>query len=227
MPDRAVTLAAVAYDRSNLHANEQIVVDEHPHWIMLMWSVVWVVLAIAFGIFLLVQGWTGWFGTGTKWVAILALVVSLLYLAQRLIKWYSTNFVITTDRCIYREGIISKRGIEIPLERINTVFFHQHLFERLVRAGDLMIESAGTGGEQRFEDIRNPVMVQNLLYQTMEDNENRKFDRIRTPAEGPGAGGSVADEIAKLAALRDQGHLTDAEFAAQKAQLLARQPPSG
>ncbi len=58
MSDRAVTLAAVAYDRSNLHANEQIVVDEHPHWIMLMWSVVWVVLAIAFGIFLLVQGWT-------------------------------------------------------------------------------------------------------------------------------------------------------------------------
>ena len=46
------------------------------------------------------------------------------------------------------------------------------------------------------------------------------------PADAPGAGGSVADEIAKLAALRDQGHLTDAEFDAQKAQLLARQPPS-
>ena len=217
---------AVAYDRSNLHANERIVVDEHPHWIMLMWSVVWVVVSIAFGIFLLVQDWTGWFGTATKWLAILAIALSLLYLFQRLIKWYSTNFVITTDRCIYREGIISKRGIEIPLERINTVFFHQHLFERMVRAGDLMIESAGTGGEQRFEDIRNPVMVQNLLYQTMEDNENRKFDRVRMPAEG--TGGSVADELTKLAALRDQGHLSDAEFEAQKAQVLARQqhPPT-
>ena len=213
----------MAYDRSNLHANEHVVVDEHPHWIMLMWSVVWVVLSIALGIYLLTQGWEGWFGTGTKWLAILAIVVSVLYLCQRLIKWYSTNFVITTDRCIYREGIISKRGIEIPLERINTVFFHQHLFERMVRAGDLMIESAGTGGEQRFEDIRNPVKVQNLLYQTMEDNENRKFDRIRTPAEG--IGGSVADELTKLAALRDQGHLNDAEFEAQNAQLLARQQP--
>ena len=214
----------MAYDRSNLHANERIVVDEHPHWIMLMWSVIWVIAAVAFGIFLLVQGWEGWFGTGTKWLAVAAIVVSLLYLCQRLIKWWSTNFVITTDRCIYREGIISKRGIEIPLERINTVFFHQHLFERLVRAGDLMIESAGHGGEQRFEDIRNPVAVQNLLYQTMEDNENRKFDRVRMPAEGTG-GGSVADELTKLAALRDQGHLSDAEFEAQKAQVLARQQP--
>ncbi len=216
----------MAYDRSNLHANEQIVVDEHPHWIMLVWSIVWVGVAIVVGIFLLVRKWTGWFGTATKWLAIAAIVFSLIYLCQRLIKWYSTNFVITTDRCIYREGIISKRGIEIPLERINTVFFHQHLFERLVRAGDLMIESAGHSGEQRFEDIRNPVMVQNLLYQTMEDNENRKFDRIRTGPDGSSfvTGGSVADELTKLAALRDQGHLNQAEFEAQKAQLLGSSP---
>jgi uncharacterized membrane protein YdbT with pleckstrin-like domain len=213
---------AVAYDRSNLHANEQIVVDEHPHWIMLIASLFWVFLGVLFGIFLLVRGWTGWFGTSTKWLAIAAIVLGLLYLCQRLIKWYSTNFVITTDRCIYREGIISKRGIEIPLERINTVFFHQHLFERLVRAGDLVIESAGHSGEQRFEDIRNPVMVQNLLYQTMEDNENRKFDRIRTGPDGStlASGGSVADELTKLATLRDQGHLNQAEFETQKAQLL-------
>ncbi len=132
-------------------------------------------------------------------MAILAPGRHLLYLAQRLIKWYSTNFVITTDRCIYREGIISKRGIEIRSNGSTRCSSTSTCSSGLVRAGDLMIESAGHGGEQRFEDIRNPVMVQNLLYQTMEDNKNRKFDRIRTPA-GPGAGGSVADEIAKLAA---------------------------
>ena len=60
---------AVAYDRSNLHANEQIVVDEHPHWIMLIASLFWVFLGVLFGIFLLVRGWTGWFGTSTKWLA--------------------------------------------------------------------------------------------------------------------------------------------------------------
>jgi hypothetical protein len=38
---------------------------------------------------------------------------------------------------------------------------------------------------------------------------------------------SVADEIAKLAQLHDQGHLSDAEFAAQKSRLLgeAGNPP--
>jgi membrane protein YdbS with pleckstrin-like domain len=216
-----VTLAAVPYDRANLHRNEEIILDTHPHWIMLVGSVVSVAVSTAIGIFLLQLGWDGFLGTATKWIGVLFIVCSLAYMAHRFVKWYSTNFVLTTDRCIYREGIISKRGIEIPLERINTVFFHQHLFERMVRAGDLTIESAGELGMQRFEDIRDPVAVQNLLYQTMEDNENRKFDRIRQPGPGPV---SVADEITKLAALRDQGHLTAAEFEAQKASLLARPP---
>ena len=35
------------------------------------------------------------------------------------------------------------------------------------------------------------------------------------------SGGSVADELAKLAQLRDSGVLTEEEFAAQKARLLA------
>ena len=212
------------YDRANLHPNEDIVVDEHPHWIMLVWSVVFVVVSTGFGIFLLRISPDNAFGTVLNWFAALIILLSLAYMAHRFIKWYSTNFVLTTDRCIYREGIISKRGIEIPLERINTIFFHQHLFERLVRAGDLTIESAGEAGVQRFEDIRDPVAVQNLLYQTMEDNENRKFDRAR----GPQVQLSVADELTKLAALRDQGHLTDAEFEAQKASLLGgrEQPPS-
>lgn len=210
------------YDRTNLHRNEEIVVDEHPHWIMLVSSVVSVVLAVSFGIFVLTKNWNGFIGRATNVLAVGLIVVSLAYMAHRFIKWYSTNFVLTTDRCIYREGIISKRGIEIPLERINTVFFHQRLVERLVKAGDLTIESAGELGVQRFEDIRNPVAVQNILYQTMEDNENRKFDRVRAPAQQL----SVADEITKLAALRDQGHLTAPEFESQKAALLQRpQPP--
>ncbi len=103
----------------------------------------------------------------------------MLYLAQRWITWYSTNFVVTTDRCIYRSGIVSKRGIEIPLERINTIFFepgvHRPHDRRRAR---LMIESAGEMGRQTFEDVRDPITVQNVLYQEMEDNENRKFDRI-------------------------------------------------
>ena len=93
----------------------------------------------------------------------------------------------------------------------------------MIGAGTLTIESAGENGVQTFEDVRDPIAVQQVLYQEMEDNENRKFDRVRAPASTA----SVADELAKLATLHEQGHLNDVEFAAQKAKLLgdAGQPP--
>jgi len=207
----------VGINESHLHRNEKIVLDLHPHWIMMAKAVLAVVVATGLGIFLLV--WAdgdGFTNSLTAIIGVLLIVSSLVYFTQRWINWYSTNFVVTTDRCIYRSGVVSKRGIEIPLERINTIFFEQGFIDRLVGAGSLIIESAGEMGRQVFEDVRDPVHVQNVLYQEMEDNENRKFDRVR----GGDAPLSTADELSKLVALRDQGHLSDAEFEAQKARLL-------
>ena len=206
----------MAFDRSNLHRNEEIVLDLHPHWIMLAKGLFLLVLSIALGIWVLTTD----LHSIIKGAVGLLILASLLYTLQRTVAWLSTNFVVTTDRCIYREGIVSKRGVEIPLERINTVFFNQTVVDRILGAGTLTIESAGENGVQTFEDVRDPIGVQQVLYQEMEDNENRKFDRVRAPA----AQVSVADEIAKLAALRDQGHLTPAEFEEQKARLLSPPP---
>jgi uncharacterized membrane protein YdbT with pleckstrin-like domain len=213
----------VAFDSSNLHRDEKVVLDLHPHWIMLVKGVVILVITIVIGIWVLTWDLDGTTEQIVKAAAGLAIIASLLYMLQRWIAWVSTNFVVTTDRCIYREGIVSKRGVEIPLERINTVFFNQSVVDRVIGAGTLTIESAGENGVQTFEDVRDPIGVQQVLYQEMEDNENRKFDRVRAPAQQM----SVADEIAKLAQLHDQGHLSDAEFAAQKSRLLgeAGNPP--
>lgn len=215
----------MGFDKSNLHRDEQIVLDLHPHWIMLAKGVIIVVVTTVLGA-LLLFGWDvdGWLRNATNVVVALAIVASVLYLLQRWIDWISTNFVVTTDRCIYREGIISKRGVEIPLDRINTIFFNQGFIDRLVGAGTLTIESAGENGVQTFEDVRDPIGVQQVLYEEIEDNENRKFDRVRAPQSAT----SVADEISKLAALRDQGHLSPQEFEAQKARLLGggQTPPA-
>lgn len=206
----------MAFDRKNLHRDEEVVLDLHPHWVMLAKGVSIVVLTTAIGAWVLVAWQSdGVVRQGVGILVVIAIIASVLYLLQRWVAWISTNFVVTTDRCIYREGILAKRGVEIPLERINTVFFNQGIIDRMLGAGTLTIESAGENGVQTFSDVRNPIAVQQVLYQQMEDNENRKFDRI-----GSGAPASTADELAKLAQLHEQGHLSTEEFAAQKAKLL-------
>ena len=196
-----------------LNDGEDLVLDLHPHWETFIKSGTALVLALALGIFMLSSGWEG----PSLALAGILVLLALGWVGLTYVTWVTTNFVITTDRLIYRHGVLSKHGIEIPLERVNTVFFSQTILERMLGSGDLVIESAGEQGRQSFSNVRKPSAVQNEIYKQMEANENRKFDRIGTHAP---VAESIPDQIAKLDQLRQQGVLTQAEFDQKKQQLL-------
>ena len=214
------------YPEDALHPSEDLILDLHPHWWYLFTSAATGLVAVMVALFVLAQGWD-W----AKIPVALFLLAALVWFLERYIRWISTHFVLTSDRVIYRSGVIAKRGIEIPLERINTIFFNQRIFERMLGLGDLEIESASKDGAQRFDDIKNPSAVQNEIYQQMESNEIKQADRISGSinfAQAAQAGAaaasvsSIPDQIAALAALRDHGHITTEEFDAKKAELLGR-----
>jgi uncharacterized membrane protein YdbT with pleckstrin-like domain len=213
----------VAFPRKLLNDSEDIVLDLHPHWWFFAPPLFALVAAIVLGIVV-------WAGTDIDWLQIPVGVVILGFLAWfglRYARWVTTNFVVTTDRLIYRHGVLAKHGIEIPLDRVNTVFFRQSIFERIVRSGDLVIESAGEMGRQAFSNVRNPSAVQNEVYRQMEANENRKFDRVGMSVAAGNAGASERDtsipaQIRELDELRKQGLLSEQEFATKKQQLLDR-----
>ena len=107
-------------------------------------------------------------------VGVLGLVVLLATVVGRVLRWSTTHFVLTTERLIFRSGLVAKFGREIPLERINDVTFSQSLFERMIGAGDLLLESAGEHGQTRFANIRDPEAVQLEIYRQMEANDRRR-----------------------------------------------------
>jgi len=203
----------VAFPRKLLNDNEQLVLDLRPHWLAIAFPTLLLAVAIVVGLIAALLDWP----VALLWIALLLIVLALLNFLIKLLGWSNTNFVLTSDRIITRRGVLTKSGIEIPLERVNTVFFDQRLFERMVGAGDLAIESAGERGTEEFENIRKPAIVQREIYVQMEENENRKFDRVRAPAaEAP----SQADEIGRFYALFQQGAISAAEYEAQKARIL-------
>jgi uncharacterized membrane protein YdbT with pleckstrin-like domain len=205
----------VAYPTKLLNQNEAIVLDLRPHWWFLVPRATLLGLLLVAGIAAL--GWEDWAGAVVGVLVIAALIFFLLRLAV----WATTNFVVTTDRVIYRHGVLSKRGIEIPLDRINTVVFNQGFLERIIGAGDIEIESAADT-PSKFTDIRKPDIVQQEIYKQAEDNENRKYDRIGKSASGSGGGLSPAEQLEKLEGLRDRGSISAEEYEAQKAQILGR-----
>jgi len=228
----------VAYSELMLRENEKLVLDLHPHWWYFAKALAATVVAVGLALAVLVSG-VG--GDVLRIVMAVLVVAALVWLAERYVHWVTTYFILTSDRIIFRQGIVAKRGMEIPLQRINTIFFNQRLFERLLGLGDLKIESASRTGAEVFEDIRHPDKVQHEIYGQMEAVENRGFDRISDklsgvpaapsapapappapapPAPAPASGPSVGDRIAELHQLHQQGAITDAEFEAKKAELL-------
>jgi uncharacterized membrane protein YdbT with pleckstrin-like domain len=207
----------VAFSRKLLNDDEDIALDLHPHWEFFAKAGLALILAIAFGIWMLTI--TDPPGPLLALAGVLVLA-ALAWFGVTYARWTTTDFFVTTDRLIYRHGVLAKRGIEIPLERVNTVFFSQSILERLLGSGDLVIESAGEMGRQNFSNVRKPSAVQNEIYRQMEANENRKFDRLGPRAPTPGS--SIPEQIQQLDALRQQGVLTEAEFQAKKADLLGR-----
>ena len=210
------------YPSSLLTDDEDLVLDLRPHWWFLAPSGALLALALVLGIGALA---TDWYKAIDIFIGLLVLG-ALAWFGIHYLKWTTTNFVVTSERVISRRGIVAKHGIEIPLDRINTVFFSQSLFERIIGAGDLGIESAGEGGRQTFSDIRKPNLVQNEIYRQVENLETRKMQRMGQAARGsdsqPAAPSSIPDQISQLDDLRRQGVLSDEEFEAKKRDLLDR-----
>ena len=151
-----------------------------------------------------------------SWVVIaLAIVVLLIaYPVRRLTDWLTSHFVVTSDRIIHRQGLIAKSSMEIPLEAINDVRFEQGVFDRLVGAGTLVVQSASEAGREEFAHIRKPEDVQKTIYHQGELNQTRMRGGPARSAPSP------TTELERLADLRAKGVLTEEEFQAQKAKIL-------
>ncbi|MEO6468985.1 MAG: PH domain-containing protein [Acidimicrobiia bacterium] len=215
-----------SYPEKLINEGETVVLDLKPHW-WFFWKHI-----LVGGALLIVLGvWIGPLDS-RNWAKIPLAIAILVYVGFVIVKyltWTYTHFVLTDRRVISRSGIISKRGTEVPLDRVNNIDFAQKFWERLIGAGDLAIESAGKDGQSHFENVRHPDMVQQEVYRQMDVNSRRQAgwhaDAMvdRNPAAPPSAASpDVADQIAKLATLRDQGALTSEEFEAKKTELLDR-----
>ncbi len=208
------------WPEDTLTDDETIIRSFRPHWKLLFVPIGWFLL-LSIGLALIIN----WVGLGTfGWLVLVVYIGFALWLVvQPLLTWWTSLYVLTTERLMTRSGLISKSGIEIPLENITNVNFSQSMIERMIGAGDLLVESAGTSGQSEFKDIPHPDIFQGELYRAREERTLYLSGRHMPtpPATEPQRGGAAnADAIQKLAELRDQGHISNEEYEAKRKQLL-------
>lgn len=194
----------------NLAPGETVVVEVRPHWWYLAGPVATVAAVIAGAVTALVEGVPGW----VDWIILAVLALAVAWLLGRYLRWVTTRLVVTSTRIVDRRGILGRSAREIPLSAVSDIGYHQSIFERIIGAGDVLIESAGRDSAEVFPDLPRPAAIHNEIYAAMQQGRVSPGPVTR-PA-------SIPEQIDQLDQLRRRGVLTEAEFAAKKADLLGR-----
>ncbi|KZB82286.1 PH domain-containing protein [Amycolatopsis regifaucium] len=162
----------MAYPDDLLSENEHVVVHSHPHFKMLIFPFLALIVTLGVGIWLgiLAKDATApWDLISLIAVGVVGLgLVVWLFLAP-FVRWRTTHFIVTTDRLIAREGVLKRTGIDIPLSRINSVQFEHGLLDRVFGCGTLVIESA-SDEPLKFDDIPKVERVHTVIYREVNDN---------------------------------------------------------
>ncbi len=193
----------MAYPDNLIQEGETVALDLRPHWWYFSRNIL-TGIPLAIILILVLSADADWVSKYGGLVVGLVAVAWAVWLGIKYLEWRMTYFVVTSRRVIYRTGVISKRGVEIPLERINNINFHQRLIDRIIGAGDLDIESAGKDGQSHFDFIRHPDGVQHEIYRQMEARNMPVAMMQQAPAVVPRAAarrrGARADRAAGAAA---------------------------
>lgn len=154
----------MVYPDDLLVEGEQVVVHRHPHWKMLVVPVLVLLLVVGVTSFLAAlvsaQSWAPW-----AWIGLAAVGLALVgrFTVYPVVRWRTTHFVVTDRRVLVREGVLSRHGMDIPLQRISGVQFRHSLLERMLGSGTLVIES-DSDESLEFDDVPGVQRVHAVLY---------------------------------------------------------------
>jgi membrane protein YdbS with pleckstrin-like domain len=167
----------VAFPRKLLNEDEHVVVSTRTHVKALLVPAFWLIVLAA------AAGFASSFASGSSrsvvllviWVV--ALVLALWLVVVPFLRWLTTTYTVTDRRLITRTGILSRRGHDIPITRINDVAYEHGLLDRILGCGTLVVSDASERGQVRLPDIpdveRVHLQLSELLFHGYDDRAGR------------------------------------------------------
>ena len=104
-----------------------------------------------------------------------AIVLGLSWIALRALRWRYTVYAATNRRLLRQTGIIGRDHIDLPIDRVQTVYVRIPVLGRLFRFGTIRVATAGSGWiEMQWEDVREPRRGQRILNEVLEQYRARQ-----------------------------------------------------
>lgn len=169
----------MAYPRNLLGEGEVIEFEMRPHWRGLILPVIWLLLTVFVGawLFTLMGSWDNIVETiGRPAIIIIGLFIVIAWVVRPFLYWVTTQYVFTNRRIITRAGVISKKGRDMPLAKVNNVSFEVGVLGRILNYGRLEITSA-SDENLVIDDVPNVEVIQRDVYRLHEQDDERRRRR--------------------------------------------------
>lgn len=153
----------MAISKKLLNPGENLLISTRQHPKALFGPILALVVLLAIGVaaqVLIDDEDLGWLELAV-WVVVLLGI--LWFTVRPFLDWLTTVHGITERRLITRQGIITRRGHDIPLARVSDVQIEINLIDRPFGCGTLVITDASTFGEVRLNDIPHVERTQLAL----------------------------------------------------------------
>lgn len=100
-------------------------------------------------------------------IGVVAAFFLLRWVVRPVLSWVTTTYTVTNRRLIMRSGILTRRGHDIPMDRISDVAYERDLMDRVFGCGTLVV-SVASEQEVVLRDIPRVeqvhLAIQDLLY---------------------------------------------------------------
>ena len=151
---------------SELLPGERILASAQRHWVVLVRPFAVTLLAMAISLVVLVllpirADLRLFLMLGILLAGILA--INLYYWG-----WRAHEYVLTDQRVILNEGILSKFSRSIAIDRIQDLTTFQGLWGRAWGFGDIELESAGRDGGEVLSMVPRPQQLRNAIFAQIE-----------------------------------------------------------
>lgn len=173
----------VGFPAKLLGTGERVELDMRPHWRVLIGPLLLLLVTVPVASYAAAavgsDGWRLW----VRWAVVaVAAVVLVRWVLVPFARWLATSYVFTNRRIILRTGVLTRKGRDMPLSKVNNVAFEKSLLERILDAGTLVVESASEAGGLTLRHVRDVETVQREVYRLHEEDDAwRRADRDGDP----------------------------------------------
>src|ERR1700681_4586382 len=137
---------------SNLLPGENLILKEHPHWVVLIksiWLPIVAVILVVMAVFTILEAeYNTWnlilhFRT---YFTLAVMALALLWLIVVWIRWQSTTYTLTDQRIKIETGVFGRQEKIIPIDRIQDCHTKTSLLGRMLGYGRVEVDAAGAQG---------------------------------------------------------------------------------